>query len=177
MNGEAHPKAGSSDLVPSEASRGMDPPPKVSESPPKRPFLKQENDSGETVKPRRTSYKLEIRNHCIECQPEGMAAIRNCECLECPLAQYRPYVSNGYREAEEEIRKGLHDGDEGSAGGLPDRILRARDRVLEKAGKFCPGKVGHFKRAYSGRSRKAALVAEKLYLANFNPSEARQLGV
>ncbi len=53
------------------------------------------------------------------------------------------------------------------AGEISRRISEARNGVIATAEEYCTQKVGYFIRAFSGKSRKAALLADDLYLANY----------
>jgi hypothetical protein len=79
---------------PDDAGKDLDPSDKESES----PLQKPKSDSGEIKKPVKRSYKTEIRSRCVKCQPDGLGAIKNCFCLECPFwrtASIKPIPTRG----------------------------------------------------------------------------------
>lgn len=142
-------------------------------SPVNQPLSKQESDSSKQRNLSRKSYKEIIKNRCIECQPDGMGAVRECSCYECPLWLYRPYQSRSHKAAIAAERGVVLDSecllgvDTKVVEKISEKILDARVMVFDKASKYCPQQLGHFKRAFSGRSRKAAVLADDLSLANF----------
>ncbi len=146
------------------------------ESHQKTGFSEPECDPNGKKKPSSRTPKGKIKAICLECAL-GMGAVRNCSCYECPLWGYRPYKGRNHKALLEAVEAGgtpsegvQLDDEEPSPSQISAQIFEARKRVLAKARRFCPKQIGYFERAFSGRSRSAALKAEKLYLANFEAS-------
>jgi hypothetical protein len=75
--------------------------------------------------------------------------------------------ANSHKRVVNGDLEGLSNGEREEVQRISELLSGAQSRVLAMAKKHCPQKLGHFVRAFSGRSRKAALLAEQLYLANY----------
>ncbi len=140
----------------------------ASESPQKTGFSEPECDPNAKKKPSSRTPEGKIKPRCGECQPEGMGAIRNCTCYECPLWAYRPNKTKLEKSPGWLDPGSLTVSDRSEVEEKQQAIAEAQERVLALAKEHCLQKYGYFVRAFSGKSRVAALRAEQLYLANYD---------
>jgi hypothetical protein len=129
----------------------------------KRPFT--ENSEGT-----KKSYKEMIDLHCSFCMVQDKKEVRNCSCYECPLWRYKTPKCKVHRAMLGCLKKGevLGSDELAELEELNESLQAAEERVLAMATKHCKQKSGWFRKAYSGKSRAAAIKGEELYLANYD---------
>ena len=117
----------------------------------------------------RTSYKELMDRHCESCHDQ----VRNCECLECPLWTYRSKKKKVHRALCNSLKSGqeLSKQEETELNSLKRNLPVAQSRVIALAEKYCKQKTHWFRKAFGGNSRKAAVKAVEIYLANYDTNE------
>jgi hypothetical protein len=116
------------------------------------------------------SYKEMMDLNCSFCTVQDKKEIRECSCYECPCWRYRTSKCKVHRAMLGGLKKGeILDYDElAELQELKESVQEAEVRVIALATKHCKQKAGWFRKAYSGKSRAAAIKAEELYLANYD---------
>jgi hypothetical protein len=127
----------------------------------------------ENPKGSKKSYKEMMDLHCKFCVVHDNKEIRECSCYECLFWRYRGPKSKVHRAMLGGLKKGeILDSDElAELQELKESVQEAEVRVIAMATKHCKQKTGWFRKAYSGKSRAAAIKAEELYLANYDVEE------
>tara|TARA_B110000037_G_scaffold217706_1_gene279299 strand:+ start:305 stop:1141 length:837 start_codon:yes stop_codon:yes gene_type:complete len=116
------------------------------------------------------SYKEQMELHCWFCMVQDEKEIRKCKCYECPFWRYRTSKRKVHRAMLGGLKKGEALGAEEltELQELKESVQAAEVRVIALANEHCKRKAGWFRKAYSGKSRAAAIKAEELYLANYD---------
>jgi hypothetical protein len=132
----------------------------------KRPFT--ENSKGT-----KQSYKKMMDLHCQFCVVHDKKEIRECSRCECTFWRYRTSKCRVHRAMLGGLKKGeiLDSNELVELQELKESVQEAEVRVIAMATKHCKQKAGLFRKAYSGKSRAAAIKAEELYLANYDTAE------
>ena len=119
------------------------------------------------------SYKEQMDLHCWFCMVQDEKEIRECSCYECPFWRYRTPKCKTHRAMLGGLKKTEVLGTEEltELQELKESVQAAEVRVIAMATKHCKQKTGCFRKAYSGKSRAAAIKAEELYLANYDTAE------
>ena len=125
------------------------------------------------TKGNKKSYKEMMDLHCQFCVINDKKEIRECSRYECTFWRYRTSKCKLHRAILGGLKKGeILDSDQlAELQKIKESVQAAEDRVIELANKYCKQKSGWFRKAYSGKSRAAAIKAEELYLANYDTAE------
>jgi hypothetical protein len=124
----------------------------------------------ENSKGTKKSYKEMMDLHCSFCTVQDKKEIRECSRCECTFWRYRTSKCRVHRAMLGGLKKGeiLDSNELVELQELKESVQEAEVRVIAMATKHCKQKAGLFRKAYSGKSRAAAIKAEELYLANYD---------
>jgi hypothetical protein len=127
----------------------------------------------ENSKGTKQSYKKMMDLHCQFCVVHDKKEIRECSRCECTFWRYRTSKCRVHRAMLGGLKKGeiLDSNELVELQELKESVQEAEVRVIAMATKHCKQKAGWFRKAYSGKSRSAAIKAEELYLANYDTAE------
>ena len=127
----------------------------------------------ENSKGTKKSYKEMMDLNCSFCVVHDKKEIRECSRYECTFWRYRTSKCRVHRAMLGGLKKGeiLDSNELVELQELKESVQEAEVRVIAMATKHCKQKAGWFRKAYSGKSRSAAIKAEELYLANYDTAE------
>ena len=122
---------------------------------------------------RRKPYRDMTDLHCFFCCAGEEIQVRECSCYECPIWRYRSSKCKLHRAMLGNLKKGetFSSDEQAEVEKLEERVAEAEKRVIALAENYCKQHAHWFPKAHSGKSRKAAIKAEELYLAYFDEGE------